>query len=139
VKISPYLYFNGNCAEAIAFYEKAFGEKAEIVRYKDTPPSENYKPPAGTEDYVMHASITLKNSTGGDAVIMLCDMPEDSKCSFGDGLSIMLTFDSIDQLKSSFNVLKEGGDVGMELQETFWSKCFGSLEDKFGVNWMLSV
>jgi PhnB protein len=47
--------------------------------------------------------------------------------------------DNVEQLKSAFNVLKEGGEVGMELQDTFWSKCFGSLEDKFGISWMLAV
>jgi PhnB protein len=26
----------------------------------------------------------------------------------------------------------------MELQETFWSKCYGSLKDKFGIEWQLS-
>ena len=134
MKVSPYLCFNGNCAEAIDFYEKVFGVKAEIVRYKDAPPSEDYQIPSGTENNIMHASITM-----GEAVIMFCDIPPDGKSGFGDGISIMMTMDSIDQLRSCFDALKEGGEVGMELQETFWSKCFGSLEDKFGVSWMLSV
>jgi PhnB protein len=48
MKIKPYLHFNGNCAEAIEFYEKAFGVKAHVLRYIDTPPSEGYQPPPGT-------------------------------------------------------------------------------------------
>jgi PhnB protein len=40
---------------------------------------------------------------------------------------------------AAFNALKDGGEVCMELQETFWSKCFGSLTDKFGVNWNISI
>ncbi|MDR0497711.1 MAG: VOC family protein [Treponema sp.] len=134
MKVSPYLQFNGNCAEAIAFYEKAFEAKAEITRYKDAPPSEGYKPPPGTEDFVMHASIAL-----GDAVIMLCDLPPDMKSVSGDNVAVSLTMENADQVKSCFNAMKEGGEVGMDLQETFWSKCFGSLEDKFGINWMLSI
>ncbi|MDR0442689.1 MAG: VOC family protein [Treponema sp.] len=134
MKVSPYLQFTGNCAEAVAFYEKAFGVKAEIVRYKDAPPSEGYSPPPGTEDFIMHASITL-----GDGVIMFCDVPPGVPCGFGGGVAVTVTMDNVDQVKSCFNALKEGGEVGMELQETFWSKCFGSLDDKFGVSWMLSV
>ncbi len=47
--------------------------------------------------------------------------------------------DSMEKVKSAFEILKEGGKVTMELQETFWSKYFGSVEDKFGVNWLLSI
>ena len=45
--------------------------------------------------------------------------------------------DNLDEITSSFNQLKEGGIVGMELQETFWSKCYGSVTDKFGIQWQL--
>ena len=134
MKVSPYLHFNGNAAEAIAFYEKAFGVKAQIVRYKDAPPSEGYKLPPGTENNILYATITM-----GDAVITLCDVAPGNKSSLGDGISIMLTMDSIDQAESCFNALKEGGKVQMDLQETLFSKCFGFLQDKFGVAWMLSV
>jgi PhnB protein len=134
MKVSPYLYFNGNAAEAIVFYEKAFGVKEEIVRYKDAPPSAGYEIPQGTENNIMHASLTM-----GQAVVMLCDMPANTKSNFGDGISIMLTMDNIEQVKSCFDALKEGGEVGMEPQETFWTKCFCSLTDKFGIGWMLDI
>ena len=134
MNVSPYLSFNGNCAEAIALSEKAFGAKAEIVRYKDAPASAGYTIPPGTENNVMHANINL-----GAGMLMLCDVPPDMKANIGDTMSVMVTLDSIDQVKAAFDILKEGGTAGMELQETFWSKCFGSLNDKFGIAWMLSV
>ena len=34
--------------------------------------------------------------------------------------------------------MKEGSSVEMDLQETFWSKCYGSLTDKFGIIWQFS-
>jgi PhnB protein len=141
MKVSPYLNFNGNCAEAITFYEKAFGVKAQIMRYKEAPPSAGYKPPPGTENYVMHAKLALPAGDGADgAVIFLCDVPEEGmKVNFGDSVSIMVNMDTVEQLKFAFNALKEGGEVGMELQETFWSKYFDSQENKFGINWMLAV
>lgn len=46
--------------------------------------------------------------------------------------------EDMDKIKALFNKLKEGGKVGMELQETFWSKCYGSLTDKFGIGWQFS-
>ena len=128
MKVSPYLQFNGNCSEAIALYEKAFGTQAHVLRYKDAPPSEGYQPPAGTEDFVMHAHMPI----GSDA-ILLCDVPAEMPCTFGNGIAVMVELDSLDAVKSAFEALSEGGVVGMELQDTFWSPCFGSLSDKFGV------
>lgn len=42
------------------------------------------------------------------------------------------------QIRSIFEGLAEGGTVTMPLQETFWSKCYGQVTDKFGVLWQLS-
>jgi len=135
MKITPYLNFNGNCAEAIKFYEAAFGVKAQVLKYSDAPPSEGYQPPAGTENFVLHACLTNRE----DYTVFMADVPPDMPLNFGNGMSISVELDSIDSVKSAFNALKEGGSVTMELQQTFWSKYFGSLQDKFGVNWMISV
>ena len=135
MKITPYLNFNGNCAGAIKFYEAAFGVKAQVMKYSDAPPSEGYQPPAGTENFVLHACLTNRE----DYTVFMADVPPDMPLNFGNGMSISVELDSIDSVKSAFNALKEGGTVTMELQQTFWSKYFGSLQDKFGVSWMISV
>jgi len=134
MRISPYVAFNGNCAEALAFYEKAFGAKPKIVRYKDAPADADYQPAPGTEDLVMHADLKI-----GGEMIMCADMPPEYSVKIGDNITIMAEFDSLDAAKKAFDVLKEGGKVDMELQKTFWSACFGSLTDKFGISWNISV
>ncbi|MDR0325442.1 MAG: VOC family protein [Oscillospiraceae bacterium] len=134
MRICPYVAFNGNCAEAVAFYEKAFKVKAEIMRYKDAPPEDGYQAPEGTENLVMHAQFEL-----GGAMVMLCDVPPENPVTVGDNITIMAEFDATAAATAAFNILKEGGEVIMELQETFWSKCFGSLTDKFGINWNISI
>jgi len=133
MKVTPYLTFNGDCAQTIALYEEAFGVQAECMRYKDAPPSEGYDPPPGTEDLIMHAQFNL----GGDS-IYLCDTTPDMPACFGGGVSVHVTLDSREQVQASFDILKEGGSVSMEPAEVFWSKYFGALADKFGVSWMLS-
>jgi PhnB protein len=135
MKITPYLSFNGNCSEAIKLYEKAFGVKAQVMMYSDAPQSENYQPQAGTENFVMHACLTNRE----DYTVFLCDVPPDISSNFGNGMAVSIELASMDALKFAFDTLKEGGTVGLELHKTFWSKCFGSLQDKFGVGWMLSL
>ena len=135
MKITPYLNFNGVCAEAIELYEKAFGVKAQVMRYSDAPPSEGYQLASGTENFVMHACLTNRE----DYTVFLADMPPDMLTTFGNGMSISMELDNADAVEFAFNTLKEGGKVTMELRKTFWSSLFGSLEDKFGVNWMISI
>ena len=134
MKISPYLMFNGNCADAVAFYEKVFLTKAEMMPYKDAPPQDGYQTPEGAENFIMHAQFEIDGE-----VIMLCDMPPEHPAKIGDNISIMAELNSVTAATAVFNALKEGGNVIMELQETFWSKCFGSLTDKFGINWNISI
>ena len=134
MRICPYVSFSGNCAEVVAFYEKAFGVKAEIMRYKDAPTENGYQIPEGTENLVMHAQFEMDG-----AAIMLCDMPPENPVQAGENIVIMAEFDSADKAKAAFEALKEGGVISMELQETFWSKCFGSLTDKFGIGWNISI
>ena len=42
--VTPYLFFDGRCEEALDFYKKALGAKVEMMmRYKESPEP----PPAG--------------------------------------------------------------------------------------------
>ena len=135
MKIDPYLHFNGNCAEAISLYEKAFNTKVlHVMKYSDVPPEEGHELSPGTENFIGHATLLVGNSE-----LMLCDMPPDMEQKFGNGTSLHITVDSMDSAKATFDILKEGGEVGMELQKTSWSEYFGMLVDKFGVSWMISI
>ena len=134
MRINPYVSFNGNCEEAVRFYEKAFKAKAEIMRYKDAPPDNEYEAPAGTENLIMHAQFEI-----GGEIMMFCDTPPDYPVQAGNNIGILIEFDSAEAAKAVFDMLKEGGEVTMELQETFWSKYFGSLTDKFGIYWHISI
>lgn len=111
VKVRVELSFNGNCAEAIALYEKAFGIKVEyITRYKDAPKNE-FQYPEGTEDYVLHTWLKLGNDPIGE--IGVADRLPGRECSHGDGVSVSVGLDSADAVRSAFDVLKEGGKVGV--------------------------
>ena len=134
MKTSPYLVFNGNCLEAIKLYEKAFKTKANYFQYKDTPPSEDYPIKAGTEEYIMHAVLPI----GGEA-IYLSDTTPDQPAVFGNSVFPCVELDSPEAVVEAFEALKEGGKVFCAAQETFWSKCYAELEDKFGIKWSIML
>ncbi|HVE49283.1 MAG TPA: VOC family protein [Casimicrobiaceae bacterium] len=132
--LQPYLFFNGNCEEAIKFYEKALGAKVEMMlRYKDSPePMPPDMAPPGSENKIMHASCKI-----GDDVLMASD-----ECAgttkFG-GFSLSISARDAADCDRKFNALADGGKVEMPLGKTFWSPRFGMLKDRFGVGWMIGV
>lgn len=128
---TPYLFFPGDAAAAIALYEKALGAKVEgLQRFGDMPGGA----PDEYKDRVMHALLVL-----GETKIMLSDLPPDQPGSQGCRVEISLHFDDAAEMERSFHALAASGRVRMELQDAFWGDKFGSLVDQFGIEWMFSA
>ncbi|MFJ7668901.1 VOC family protein [Lysinibacillus sp. NPDC097195] len=132
--VEVYLIFNGNCRDAVAFYEQVFHtEKAEIMTFGDAPRDPNHPLPEGTENLVMHTRLSILGST-----VMFSDTFPGSPYTIGNNVTLAVVSDDEAQLRQAYEGLKEGGKVTMELQETFFSKCYGALTDKFGIEWQIS-
>jgi len=132
MQIQPYLFFDGRCDEALAFYQKALGAKFEmLMRFKENPsPAAN---PPGSDDKVMHSCIRI-----GDAAVMASDGNCAGKPSF-QGFSLSLTAKDVPEARRLFAALGEGGQVQMPFAQTFFSPGFGMVADRFGVSWMVIV
>lgn len=137
-KVSIYLNFQKETEEAIHFYETIFGTKNEgIMRFGEVPPTEGAPElPEEVKNLVMHAQLPLI----GGFTLMTSDAPEQFgfKINQGNNAYIMLQPDTRDETIKLFNALKEGGIVEQELQDMFWGDFYGSLKDKFGVQWMFN-
>lgn len=132
--VDVYLYFNGNCREAVEYYAQVFEtEKPQIMAYGDNPPNPEYSLPEEAKNLVMHSRLNINGSN-----VMFSDVFPGSPFTVGNNIGLAYVSKDIDQIKQLFNKLKDGGSVKMELQETFWSKCYGNLTDKFGIEWQLS-
>ncbi|MFO1444802.1 VOC family protein [Bacillus sp. Bva_UNVM-123] len=132
--VNVYLNFNGNCREAVEFYAEVFGtDKPHIMTFGDTPPNPEYPLPEEAKNLVMHARLTINGS-----MVMFSDTFPGSPFVLGNNISLSVVSHNEDEIKSIFHKLKEDGTVNMELQETFWSKCYGQITDKFGIEWQLN-
>lgn len=133
--LEPYLFFNGHCAEAIRLYQEALG--AELLfqmRMNESPvPHPPGAVPEGFENKIMHASLRI-----GAMTLMVSDGNNDMAPSF-KGFALSLSVADAAEAERKFDALARGGKVTMPLGKTFWSPCFGMLEDKFGVGWMVTV
>lgn len=135
MSIDVYINFNGNCREAVEFYAQAFGtELSQIMTFGETPSDPNYPLPEEAKHLVMHTRLNIDGST-----VMFSDVFPGMPFVAGNNISLSIINKDPDKIKSYFHNLKEGGTVGMELQETFWSKCYGSLKDKFGIEWQFNL
>src|SRR5262249_30394094 len=92
----------------------------------------DHKATPGTENKIMHASITING-----APIMLSDgMAKTNQPEF-KGFSLSLDAKDPTEGKRMFDALSQGGQVHQPLVETFFAKSFGMVADKFGIGWMI--
>lgn len=132
--VEVYINFKGNCREAVGFYAEVFGaEKPRIIAFGEVPADPNYPLPEEDKSLVMHTQLSILGST-----VMFSDTPSNMPFIAGNNISLIISSKDIEEVKSLFNKLKDGGNVVMDIQETFWSKCYGYLIDKYGIGWQLS-
>ena len=128
MQVQPYLFFEGRCDEALAFYGEALGaEVTALMRYRDCPET----PAATNGDKVMHAEMRI-----GSAAVMASDGHCSGATNF-QGFGLTLPVPDEATATRLFDALAKGGDVRMPLARTFFSPSFGMVSDKFGVLWMV--
>jgi PhnB protein len=133
MKVQPYLFFNGRCEEALAFYKTVLrAEVLMLMRFKDNP--DQLPPgmvPPGSEDKVMHACLRI-----GESEVMASDGCS-TEAPASQGVSLSLSVSSEGEANRLFHALGEGGQVQMPIGKTFFSPRFGIVADRFGVSWMI--
>jgi PhnB protein len=131
MNVMPYLFFKGDCAKALAFYQETVGAKISgLMLNKDAPDAESRMP--GPDDMVMNAFLQI-----GQATLMASDSPADWYDK-PQGFRVYLEADSAAEAKRIFNAFADGGTVAMPIGNTFWAELFGMVTDKFGTPWMVS-
>src|SRR3954452_5829581 len=128
-EVNAYIFFNGNCADAMQFYDTAIGGSSRIVKASDTP--------GGSGDAVMHARFEIH----GGGVLLASDWMDDALPYPGmHGFRVSLTYKTFDEAQRVFNALADGAkSVELPFGKTFWSEGFGMLTDKFGTPWMVGI
>jgi PhnB protein len=121
--VTPHLICAG-VADAIAFYEKAFGA-VETVRLP------------GPQGKIMHAAVRI-----GDSTIMLTDEFPDfgsfgPKALKGSPVVIHLYVDNSDEFAA--RAVAAGARMTMPVSEMFWGDRYGQLEDPFGHRWAVAT
>ena len=127
MRLFAQLNFGGNCEEAFRFYEKQLGGKIVMMMSQSQAPGA----PRDAGKAIIHARIDI-----GDTVLTGNDVPP-SVFKKIRSVYLNLSLDSAAEAERVHNVLAEGGEVYMPLQETFFATRFSQLRDRFGVLWSI--
>jgi PhnB protein len=132
MSVETYLFFNGRCEEALDFYAQAVGATIQAkMRNQDAPDPSMVAP--GTGEKILHSSFTV-----GATTLLASDGQCEGNLNF-EGFALTLYAKDEAEAHKLFNALSDGGEVQLPLTETFFSKCFGMLKDRFGLSWMVYV
>ena len=130
--LNPYLTFNGQCEQALKFYEKVLGAKIQGMMTWGEMPGTDQLPPE-SHKLIMHAKLAI-----GDQELMGADAPP-GRYQQPQGINVSIHLKDVAEGERIFNALAENGNVTMAFQKTFWSPGFGMCVDQFGIPWMVNT
>ena len=131
-QLNAYLSFNGNCAEAMRFYEKVLNGKLEaLLTFGQTPVADQTAPEDA--DKVMHALLLIDGQA-----LMAADAPSGMTYQPMRGCALALSYKTADEAKRVFDALAEGGKITMPFNPSFWADGFGMVDDRFGTHWIVN-
>lgn len=125
--ITAYLNFDGNCREAMNFYQRCLGAELYVMPFSEAPGDFAKE----AKDRIMHARLSK-----GAAILMASDTMPGTPFVPGNNFSVTVHCESLEEIEKLFSAFAENGKVTMPLQDMFWGARFGMINDQFGINWM---
>ena len=130
MNLTPFLLFDGNCAEAMAFYQSCIGGELAITRVRDTPMKEQMSPE-------QQHKVTFANLKSGVIEFSATDWLHPTRTpTQGNTVAMYLRGGKYEELRAIFDKLAAGTDK--ELLDDLRNMPFGiygHLADKYGVHW----
>lgn len=128
-----YLGFDGTCADAMRFYERALHGKLEVLMSgADSPMAAHI--PKESAHRILHARLALP----GGGLLYAGDSPQNVAYEGIKGVTIAIDYDTVAAAEEVFTTLSAGGQVTMPMQPAFWAKRWGMCIDKFGTPWIVN-
>ena len=129
ITLAPFIFFQGNCKEAMSFYHSVLGGTLAMKTYRE---AMGDQAPEGWSDKIAYAA--LENDG-------FCLKAWDSKIANPEARKIELQISGDDEqtLRKIFDALCEGGEAKHRIEEQYWGGLSGRLFDKYGLDWMVTV
>ena len=130
MNLTPFLLFDGNCAEAMSFYQSCLGGDLAVTKLADTP-MKSQMPPQ------LHDRVAYAQLKGGQIDFSATDwMHATQKPRQGNTVAMYLNGGQYQELRVIFDRLAVGADPELldDLRDMPFG-IYGHLADQFGVHW----
>jgi len=128
--VTAYLHFDGNCRQAMSFYQQCLGTQLQLNAYPDATGQTSPNPDAR----IMHSQL----SQGGAPILMASDGAPGGAHEPGSNFSVAVDCNSPEEAERFFTALGQGGKIRLPLGKMPWGASLGMLTDQFGIQWMIS-
>lgn len=128
--VTPYLNFDGQCREAMTFYQKNLGGELQATPFMD----DKGQPLTDPAARLMHSQILV----GGKAILQASDTQPEDVPKAGNSVQIAIDCESVEEIDRLFAAFSQGAQVRAPLATMFWGARFGMLTDRFGILWMFN-
>ena len=129
ITLSIYLLLDGNCAQAMRFYQECLGGELTMTTVGESPLKAFFPEP-------MHSRVVNARLSGGEVDISASDwMRPDEKRVQGNAVCLYLSGGTPEETRAVFDKLSRGANVTDPLAEQPFG-FYGALNDAFGVRWM---
>jgi PhnB protein len=127
--VTPYITFNGNCKEAMSFYQTVFNAEIKTsIPYGEYVPEGIGTMPENLSDWVMHAEMEICGTN-----FWFADETQPVSC--GNMIKLTATVPVAKIGQEYFDLLKLDGDIILPPTETYYSNFHTAVVDKYGVCW----
>jgi len=130
MKLTPFLLFDGNCADAMVFYQSCLGGELTMTRLGDTP----MKDQAPAEQ---HHKVVYAHLKSGALEFSATDWMHPTRTPRqGNTVAVYISDGKYSELRAIFDQLAVGADRALldDLSDLPFGT-YGHLADKYGVHW----
>lgn len=128
--INAYLNFNGNTKEAMTFYKECLGGELVMQKIGESPMAAQM--PSEMAAKILHSALT------NNSIVLMASDCMGAAVKEGNNIFLCINCSNGEEVNTFFKNLAAGGKIIEPLHQSFWGATFGSLTDKFGINWMFN-
>ena len=128
--LTPFVIFNGDCAEAMAFYHSCFGGELTITKVSDTPMKHQMSPDK-------HHKVAYARLKSGPIEFSATDWLHPTRTpKQGNTVAMYVNGGDYPELRAIFDKLAIGADQSLldDLRDMPFGT-YGHLADRYGIHW----
>jgi PhnB protein len=128
--VTTFLHFEGNCRQAMQFYQKCLGTELQLTPY----PNDKGQPSTAPDAHLMHSQL-IHN---GQPILMASDSAPGGTAEAGNNFTVSVDCESLPELERLFTAFSKDAEIRLPLGDMPWGARFGMLTDKFGIQWFFN-